>query len=783
MAMFSFQKKAKEEQAKMTKVPFPKKQGQGLVPAKLVKKKETITEVKDVEPLDQLIAKYNIPFIPALRAFPTEELRDIKYPFFAKTEKPWIPITQIDSIPVFAHFNPSLSNDDYCCYPKELGFRVLITEDDYEKILISVKATLFSNTESGNSVNNAWSQFKFENKIDELSNVKIVQKFFSKNGWLDVKSIRHKYAWEQLIQGKPVLPIADVDVVESMVHSIDRNILNNYQAYPYYEDKTLRILCFGIGNVDRYNPTNFKTNILSSLKKNGISDYSHIYAFAGDAKKIIDRVARCLSRKESTYVSSREDEEGEKSGKFVFNLDQSEVNVNVGIREIEGARQRVEWCFLRALALKANDIHFCHFVGLNPIQMRVNKDLSRVGTITDSELTVMAQYIKDHSFGINIDTSNMPQDGRITLIWQGNEIDCRVSTLPLNDDNEESIVIRLLYSENNITTFEQLRLPPVQELDLKDTLLEANGLILITGPTGSGKTTTINVSLQYIRDYYSGGAVSESAAFNGEVIPECSKKIYTLEDPVEYKIANISQHSLNPKIGRTYGVALRSLLRQDPDIIMVGEIRDQETASIACEAALTGHLVMSTLHTNSATGIISRLSSGTGEIQVDRDVLGEALKLMYAQRVMPSLCPNCKITNHAVEKNSAEYRYIYDYFQFLESRMGVEEDRMIKFPSQEVDNLILKINGFLETGTIEHVKENPSGCGNCSRGYTGMSAYSECFIIDDDAKDIIHRAGSKREMDDHYYALGKLPMSAYMVNNYLNGITSFNAIRSEIKIR
>jgi general secretion pathway protein E len=217
---------------------------------------------------------------------------------------------------------------------------------------------------------------------------------------------------------------------------------------------------------------------------------------------------------------------------------------------------------------------------------------------------------------LNIAERRLPQDGRIKIRLAGKDVDLRIATVPTLYG--ESVVIRLLERAQIFTELEALGFPPTLLQQFNEMICKPHGMILVTGPTGSGKTTTLYGALQKIND------------------PE--KKIITIEDPVEYQLSGVNQIQVKPQIGLSFANGLRSIVRQDPDVIMVGEIRDPETAEIAVQAALTGHLVFSTLHTNDAAGAISRLL----EMGVQDYLLSSSLLGVLAQRLVRRLCAMCR---------------------------------------------------------------------------------------------------------------------------------------------
>jgi general secretion pathway protein E len=218
--------------------------------------------------------------------------------------------------------------------------------------------------------------------------------------------------------------------------------------------------------------------------------------------------------------------------------------------------------------------------------------------------------------GLNITERRLPQDGRARIVVGGAEIDLRIATMPTM--HGESAVVRLLRKSGGLVALDQVGLCARDEAILRAALQAPFGMIIVTGPTGSGKTTTLAASL---------------AAIN-----EPTRKLLTIEDPIEYHIPGINQTQVHPAIGLTFAAALRSFLRQDPDVIMVGEMRDGETAHIGVHAALTGHLVLTTLHTNTAAGAIPRLI----DLEVESFLLASSVRAIVGQRLVRVLCEHCK---------------------------------------------------------------------------------------------------------------------------------------------
>ncbi|HVN26374.1 MAG TPA: GspE/PulE family protein [Candidatus Paceibacterota bacterium] len=276
--------------------------------------------------------------------------------------------------------------------------------------------------------------------------------------------------------------------------------------------------------------------------------------------------------------------------------------------------------FREAVSGKASDVHIEPQEHGLRIRFRVSGDLQQVAMLPAELGQPIVSRIKVIS-SLKIDETRVPQDGRFRAKVLSREIDFRVATLPT--PLGEKIVIRVLDPNTGLKNFDSMDMPDETKAVIRAGLEKPFGMVLITGPTGSGKTTTLYSFVRLLNDE--------------------SVNIVSLEDPVEYFVSGINQSQVKPEIGYTFSSGLRQILRQDPDVIMVGEIRDGETASLAVQAALTGHIVLSTLHTNNSAGVIPRLI----DMKVEPFLLPVSVNLMLAQRLVGVLCPDCKVPEDA----------------------------------------------------------------------------------------------------------------------------------------
>ena len=276
----------------------------------------------------------------------------------------------------------------------------------------------------------------------------------------------------------------------------------------------------------------------------------------------------------------------------------------------------------RALDMRASDIHFEPFERSFQVRSRVDGVLYDLDQPPKTMQAAIISRLKLMA-NLNIAERRLPQDGKIKLKFGNREVDIRVSCVPTIYG--ESVVLRLLAQESVDYSLNSLGMDPQHLSYIEDLIERPYGMILVTGPTGSGKTTTLYGVLRKLNS--------------------TTRKIITVEDPVEYQIGGINQVQVKPQIDLTFANALRSLVRQDPDVLLIGEIRDKETADIAIESALTGHLVLSTLHTNDAPGAITRLR----DIGIESFLMADSLLAILAQRLVRLLCPACKEPHEARE--------------------------------------------------------------------------------------------------------------------------------------
>ncbi len=337
-----------------------------------------------------------------------------------------------------------------------------------------------------------------------------------------------------------------------------------------------------------------------------------------------------------------------------------------------------------AIKENASDIHIESFENRLLVRFRVDGVLREALQPPRALAPLLVSRVKVMAH-LDIAEKRLPQDGRISLRVAGRPVDVRVSTLPTG--HGERVVLRLLDKREGRLDLRQLGMEPHEEARLLKLIQRPHGILLVTGPTGSGKTTTLYAGLTLLNDR--------------------KRNIMTVEDPIEYYLDGISQTQVNTKVEMTFARGLRAILRQDPDVVMVGEIRDLETAEIAVQASLTGHLVLSTLHTNSAVGAITRLR----DMGVEPFLLSSSLVGVLAQRLVRRLCPHCKRPHKATPADCEV--------------LGV-------------------------TSATPPTLYMPFGCERCNQsGYRGRTGIFELAVVDETLQTLIHEGKGEQEMERH----------------------------------
>ncbi|MHC4261262.1 MAG: GspE/PulE family protein [Planctomycetota bacterium] len=393
----------------------------------------------------------------------------------------------------------------------------------------------------------------------------------------------------------------------------------------------------------------------------------------------------------------------------------AQLDINVGDGDEVPAVKLANLILMQALRDKASDIHIEPGEKFVRVRLRVDGRLKEVMQPPKAILPALISRLKIMA-SLDIAERMGPQDGKFQIRYEGRKIDFRLSTLPVVGG--EKAVMRILDSSGAAKSLDKLGYESKCLEDMQKAVSSSYGMVLVTGPTGSGKSTTLYA------------AVTEVAQ------PEIN--VVTVEDPVEYRMDGINQVPVNPKRGLTFAGALRSILRQDPDVVLVGEIRDVETAEIGVKAALTGHLVLSTLHTNDAAGAVSRLI----DMGIDPFMVSSSLLCVAAQRLARVLCSHCRI------------------------------------PVEDPNHDHLRSIGFMEEDfeQLELYNANPEGCPRCSGGYKGRFAILETLYLDATIKKMVVEGRSVHEIKSEALSQGMLTLRRVGLLNAMRGKTSIEEV-------
>jgi len=496
--------------------------------------------------------------------------------------------------------------------------------------------------------------------------------------------------------GIPYVPLTTYQIDTSTLALIPENYAREHKLTPLFKiGNALNVAMvdpldvFTIDDISNKTKMEIETAICSEDELNQVLDQYY------GASSSVDEVVQIIQDQDSDMMDDELDE----------------ISIKEAVDEAPVIKL-VNLIFTQAVKDKVSDIHIEPEEDLLRIRFRIDGVLNEAYVQPKNLQNAIISRIKIMA-EMNIAERRIPQDGRFQMKIEGREVDVRVSTFPTV--NGENVVLRILDKSNVIVRLEDLGFTPKVLTDFKKLLTISYGILLVTGPTGSGKTTTLYSALHSIN--------------------AVEKNIITVEDPVEYRLKMIRQSQINPKAGLTFATGLRAILRQDPDIIMVGEIRDAETANIAVQSALTGHLVLSTLHTNDAPGAITRLV----DMDVEPFLVSSSCAGVIAQRLVRKICPKCKK------------------------------------PYKPSKNLIEELN--ISTNDKEFTFYKGEGCRNCKgTGYRGRIGIFELMVIDDEIKDMIVGKATTSQIRRSALKKGMKSLRHDGIIKVINGITTIEEV-------
>ena len=527
--------------------------------------------------------------------------------------------------------------------------------------------------------------------------------------------------------GVPFIRINPKDVSEEVLRKIPEHIARQYNAvlFAAAEDGTLSLAMDDPDDVQALNfiqkEIGYNTRVFLATKDN-ILECLDIYR--GDVNKEIDQV-----------IATQQDAQTE-----------SQTVTEEEFAENSPIAQTVNLLLEYAIKSSASDIHIEPREEFVQIRYRIDGVLREVNRLPRNVLGALVSRVKILS-NLKIDERRVPQDGRFKITVSGRQYALRVSTLPITDG--EKVVMRILDESNQSVALEQLGYWGKSLVDIKEAMQQPNGMILVTGPTGSGKSTSLFSILSELNT------------------PDVN--ISTIEDPVEYKIPGVNQTQTNVKAGMTFASGLRALLRQDPNIIMVGEIRDGETANLGVQAALTGHLVFSTLHTNNAATCLPRLL----DMEIEPFLIASTVKAVIGQRLVRRLCSFCR----------QHYTPTPDEIKNIESLFGLSNSRNIGYINRlESQAASEKIGGDAEQNTNGTTitglwKESPEGCDECNHlGFKGRLGIYEVLDVSQTIQRSITTNATSNDIQDEAINEGMVTMQIDGLIKALRGVTTTSEV-------
>ncbi len=510
-------------------------------------------------------------------------------------------------------------------------------------------------------------------------------------------------------QGYELVDLSDVEIPEEAIEAVPSQTAQTHQVLPISFDKAKKRLVVAMASHDNF-------QALDDLKT--LFGFN-VSAKIGDKDKIASLIKKHYAQQAESFASLMGDFENDSTLK---GLAKKKGDQSIDLDDLKGAadanpvKKLINLVLLQAIKDKASDIHFEPFEDEFKIRYRIDGVLyemmpppTHIAPAISSRVKVMAN--------LDIAERRVPQDGRIELTVNNLPVDLRVSVLPTMFG--ESVVMRVLDRSNVSLDLDKVGLAG-DDLHVTRTLIrKPNGIVIVTGPTGSGKTTTLYSALRELN--------------------EPTEKLITAEDPVEYDIDGIVQCQIKPDIELTFGRILRAMLRQDPDVILVGEIRDKETAEIAVQASLTGHLVFSTLHTNDAPSSIARML----DLGLEPFLITATLEGVIAQRLVRKVCKKCKT----------------EYTPPLEQLMELE---------------------LTEEDAKGQVFYYGKGCDACNNtGYKGRMGIFEIMVLDDAMRDLIVANGSTQQIRNAARGLGMRSLRESGLKAIFDGETSIEEVVRE----
>lgn len=532
------------------------------------------------------------------------------------------------------------------------------------------------------------------------------------------------------ILGLTYINLIDVKIPEETLNLIKKDLAKNYLAVCFEADENKMSVGLVNPNLKAMDAISF----LAKQKKMTVDFFMISKISFNSIFKQYEKMEEQISS--AIEIKSKEDE------RELVEVDGDDEQGIMDMENVDNApvAQIVSVIIKNGVDSRASDIHVEPYENESRVRYRVDGILKNALFIPKNIHSAVVARIKVLA-KMKLDETRIPQDGRIVLNLDGREIDFRISTLPIGN-NKEKAVLRILDTVNSIVSLKELGFNSYVLDIIEKNIKKTNGIILSTGPTGSGKTTTLYSIINIL---------------NKEGV-----NISTLEDPVEYQIKGINQSQIRPKIGYSFATGLRSLVRQDPDIIMVGEIRDDETAELSVHAGLTGHLVLSTLHTNDALGTIFRLL----DMKVEPILLASILRAVVAQRLVRKICPHCR---REVD---------------VETKKALIEKAKEEFLGLKPERILQEIIELKDLNNYENLKlYEPVGCSRCQEtGYLGRVVIAEIIEVDESLRNVIINNQKEISIENIRKSQEFISIKQDGLFKVLNGVTNLGEVLRVIEV-
>ena|GEM_PF-1062590 len=654
---------------------------------------------------------------------------------------PWLPIGMLGPIPLLGHFHPYAR--DTFGFHRDLVFYTILTGRQYIEAFNYLNSSLSADVKTRQT-------FEISN-IDAKTPEALLQ-LLDKEQWLPSEyagklftaiSAQDRWVIEMLHGKKRVVAFNALQLNDSTLGALPQAMMEKYQMVCYAREQNVYYIASSNPNTNRNRLAGELNARMGTLANNAIEVVCGVAHSSFIQNAIQTLMTGNLSSTQDASAVIGAQSGGTKETPALLRIENIQNYTRPMTPDME-TPEVFRWIMYRAISTRTSDIHIQEGAEAGEVRFRMNGELQPIVSLS-LDLTRKVMSVIKITSEVNVAEKRLPQDGRFSIEMPDASCDARVSTVPIQTGQAgESCVIRLINKQSGLKTLSELEIPTHNMNVIKWILSRESGLGLVTGPTGSGKTSTLYAFLNEINS------------------PETA--IITIEDPVEITLPRAKQLQVNNTIQLTFAKLLRAVLRHDPDVILVGEIRDKETAENAIQAAQTGHLVFSTLHTNDALRAITRMAA----LGIDRDQLANALLMVQAQRLVRTLCPECRKPRAVTDEERATLR------------ANIPEPSKDALPGVGFDPSWYEVMNETVAG---HAPVYDSGtCMRCNQtGFTKRRAMMEVFNIDEGARDLIENGAKVGALSQYYRKLGYADLPLESLRTFLNGETSYEEIKGFLR--